>query len=161
MWWRLPRAEYEHSKGEPNREALKALVMGDEPPGLLAYVEDQPAGWCAVAPRADFPVLARSRVLKPVDDLPVWSVVCFFVARPYRRQGLGVALLQAAVDYAAKRGAVAVEGYPVEPKSGTMPDAFAWTGTPRLFERAGFEEVMRRSPTRPIMRRSVGLESRA
>jgi GNAT superfamily N-acetyltransferase len=155
MWWRLPRAEYERGKGESNREALRTLVEGGEPPGLLAYLDGRPAGWCALAPREDFPVLARSRVLNPVDGVPVWSVVCFFIARPYRRQGVGVALLRAAIEYAAQRGATVVEGYPVEPRTGSVPDAFAWTGTPRLFERAGFDEVLRRSPTRPIMRRTL------
>jgi GNAT superfamily N-acetyltransferase len=153
MWWRLPRAQYDRAKGASNREALHALVTSGEPPGLLAYVDEQPIGWCALAPRADLPVLARSRILKPVDELPVWSVVCFFIMRLHRRQGVGVRLLHAAVDYAAEKGAVAVEGYPVEPRTGRIPDVFAWTGTPRLFEQAGFEEVIRRSPTRPIMRR--------
>jgi GNAT superfamily N-acetyltransferase len=152
MWWRLPRGQFEAGKGETNREALRRLVMAGEPPGLLGYLDGQPAGWCAIAPRADYPGLSRSRVLKPVDDLPVWSVTCFFVARRYRRQGVGVALLRAAVEHARERGAAVIEGYPVEPRTGAIPDAFAWTGTPRLFVQAGFEEVLRRSPTRPIMR---------
>jgi GNAT superfamily N-acetyltransferase len=95
-----------------------------------------------------------SRILKPVDDRPVWSVVCFFVAKPYRRRGLSTQLLDEAAKYARKRGARIVEGYPVEPKTETRsPDVFVWPGLASAFRKAGFEEVARRSPTRPIMRR--------
>jgi GNAT superfamily N-acetyltransferase len=90
--------------------------------------------------------------LKPVDEEPVWSVVCFFVARSHRRKGLTVALLKAAVAYAREQGARIVEGYPVEPKQGSMPDVFAYTGLVGAFEKAGFVEVARRSKSRPIMR---------
>jgi GNAT superfamily N-acetyltransferase len=113
-------------------------------------------GWCALAPREQYPVLDRSRVLRRVDQRPVWSVVCFFIARAYRRKGLAARLLEAAADYTRARGAGLVEGYPVAPRTGKMPDAFAWTGLPGSFERAGFVEVARRSPTRPIMRRELG-----
>jgi len=118
----------------------------------LAYVSGQPVGWCAVAPRESFPVLERSPTLRRVDDQVAWSVACFFVARPFRRRGLSVRLPQAAVDYAKARGACVVEGYPVEPRKTSMPDAFAWTGLVATFRRAGFKEVLRRSPSRPIMR---------
>ena len=121
-------------------------------PGLLAYVGGDPIGWCAVAPRTAYPVLQRSRVLKPVDNEPVWSVACFFIARPYRGRGVSVKLLEAAARYARKRGARIVEGYPIEPRRGKVPDVFAWTGLAPAFRKAGFEEVLRRSPTRPIMR---------
>jgi GNAT superfamily N-acetyltransferase len=99
--------------------------------------------------------LERSRVLKPIDAEPVWSVSCLFVARARRRRGLSVALLRAAGDFAATQGARFVEGYPVEPSSRQMPDAFAWTGTAAAFRAAGYEEVARGSPTRPIMRKAV------
>jgi GNAT superfamily N-acetyltransferase len=152
MWFRLKRAEFDRQKGEGNRQAMKTIVASGEIPGLLAYDRGQPVAWCSVAPRAAFPVLDRSRNLKPVDDQPVWSVVCFFVARPYRRQGLTVQLLQASVDYARQNGASIVEGYPVEPKRGETADVFAYTGLPSAFLKAGFVEVARRSETRPIMR---------
>lgn len=155
MWWRLSRSQFEQQKGEQNREALKELVDAGRVPGLLAYVDGQPIGWCSVAPREEFPVLERSRTLKRVDDLPVWSIVCFFVAKPYRRQGLTVHLIKAAVDYARERGATIVEGYPVEPKA-AMPAAFAYTGLASAFRQAGFVEVLRRSETRPIMRYLLG-----
>lgn len=152
MWWRRSRAEFNRQKGEGNRVALKALIDGGTVPGLIAYADGHPAGWVALAPREEYPPLARSRVLQPVDDRPVWSVVCFFVAKPYRRRGLTVRLLQAAADHARRRGAAVLEGYPVEPKKGAMPDVFAYTGLPSAYRQAGFTEVARRSPTRPIMR---------
>lgn len=152
MCWRLKRSQFEKQKGAGNKKALKKMVAAGEVPGLLAYAGREPVGWCSVAPREAFPVLENSRILKRVDDQPVWSASCFFVARPYRRQGLSVKLLRAAVAYAKKKGARMVEGYPVEPKKSPMPDVFAWTGLASAFRRAGFKEVLRRSPTRPIMR---------
>ena len=125
-----------------------------EPPGILAYVNGEPAGWCGLGPRAGFRRLEKSKVLAPVDDRPAWSVVCFFVARPYRRQGLSVRLLREAVRHAAARGATLVEGYPTDTRS-RAADAFVWTGLASAFERAGFREVARRSRTRPIMRRPI------
>ena len=106
-------------------------------------------------PRADYQALGRSRVLKPVDDAPVWSISCLFVLRRYRRQGVSVRLLRAAAEFAARRGAQMVEGYPVEPTTERVPDPFVWTGLSSAFRRAGFREVARRSRTRPIMRRAV------
>ena len=155
MAWRLARSAFVSGKGAGNRAALKALASATPSPGVLAYVDGEPAGWCAIAPREAYPVLARSRVLKPVDEAPVWSVSCFFVARAYRRCGLSSLMLRAAVAYAASCGARIVEGYPVAPRSGTLPDVFVWTGLPGTFEAAGFKEVARRSRTRPIMRRRV------
>jgi GNAT superfamily N-acetyltransferase len=153
MWWRVPAALWERSKGEPNRQALRGIVDGGDSPGLLAYAAGEPVGWCAVAPRPEYARLERSRVLKPVDDQPVWAVVCFFIARKQRGRGVGSALLSAAAEFAAQRGARIIEGYPVEPRSARMPDTFAYTGLPSMFRAAGFEEVERRSPGRPIMRK--------
>jgi GNAT superfamily N-acetyltransferase len=93
--------------------------------------------------------------LKRIDDQPVWSIVCLFIARPYRRKGVSVELVKAAADYVRKRGGKIVEGYPVEPRKDEMPDAFAWTGLASAFQKAGFVERARRSETRPIMRRVV------
>jgi GNAT superfamily N-acetyltransferase len=152
MYWRLKRAEYERRKGAGNRRALKKLVQAGEVPGLLAYVGKEPVGWVAVAPRKTFPVLENSRVAARVDAQPVWSVVCLFVARAYRNRGVSTALLRAAADYARRRGARIVEGYPVEPKK-RQADVFVYTGLASSFHRAGYREVARRSPTRPVMRR--------
>jgi GNAT superfamily N-acetyltransferase len=151
MWWRLPRAKWTQGKGDGNKRAVRKLVNNGDVPGLLAYADGQPIGWCAIAPRADYPRLATSRTLKPVDDQPVWSVACFFVARPFRRRGVTVELLKAAVEFARKHGARIVEGYPVEPRK-PQADVFVYTGLASAFRKAGFKEVARRSPTRPIMR---------
>jgi len=152
MWWRLPRSEFMRNRGERNKEAFKNIVDSGKVPGILAYMKDEPVGWCAVAPRETFPKLERSRILKRIDEKPVWSVVCFFVAKPFRRKGISAKLLKAAVNYATEQGAKIVEGYPVEPKKGRTPDAFAYTGLASAFLNVGFVEVIRRSETRPIMR---------
>jgi len=152
MWWRSKRSQFEKRKGEGNRQALKGIVDSGEIPGLLAYVHGEPIAWCSVAPRETYPALERSRVLKRIDDRPVWSIVCLFVAKPFRGQGVSVKLLRAAVEFAKDHGATIVEGYPIEPRTTRMPDAFAFTGVTSAFRQAGFVEVLRRSETRPIMR---------
>jgi GNAT superfamily N-acetyltransferase len=155
MWWRLARSEFERGKGEKNRRALRRIVNEGRVPGILAYADGEPVGWCAVAPRDEYPVLERSRTLKRVDERPVWSVVCLFITRGHRRRGVSVRLLEAAADHVRRKGGGILEGYPVESRTGAMPDAFAWTGLAQAFREAGFREVARRSPTRPIMRRTV------
>jgi GNAT superfamily N-acetyltransferase len=156
MAWRLRRADYEAGKGTGNKSAFQDLVAGNGRPGVLAYADGEPIGWCAVAPREAYVALGRSRVLAPVDDHPVWSITCLFIARPYRRQGVSVRLLEAAVQFARHRGARVVEGYPIEPYTTNVPAAFAWTGPVSAFRQAGFTEVLRRSKARPIMRRECG-----
>ena len=153
MWYRLKRSDYDAQKGEGNRRAMEAIIDSGRVPGILAYRDEEPVGWCSVAPRSEYPVLDRSRVLKPVDDQPVWSVVCFFIAKNFRGQGMSGRMLEAAVAYAREQGASIVEGYPVDPRSDSTPDVFAFTGLVSTFLEAGFEEVARRSETRPIMRR--------
>jgi GNAT superfamily N-acetyltransferase len=155
MYWRLRSSDFEAQKGEGNRQQMRSLVESGEVPGLLGYVEQQPVGWVSVAPRAEYIKLERSRILKPIDDQPVWSVVCFFVARGFRKQGIMLQLLHQAVAFAAAKGAKIVEGYPVEPKAGQAPDVFIYTGVASTFRKAGFVEVARRSETRPIMRYQV------
>lgn len=152
MWWRISRSEFGKQVNQGNRKALKAIVDSDEVPGLLAYSGDQPLAWCSVAPRETFPSLERSRTLKSIDDEPVWSVVCFFVARPYRHQGLMVKLLRAAIVYAKEHDAKIVEGYPVEPGQTNIPPVSSFTGIVSAFKEVGFVEVLRRSERRPIMR---------
>jgi GNAT superfamily N-acetyltransferase len=156
MWWRLPRAEFLRNRGDENRTALKSIVDAGQILGLLAYSHDQPVGWCAVAPRETFPALERSRILKRVDNQPVWSVVCFFVAKAFRHKGISTRLLKAAVHYVEKQGGKIIEGYPSDPKSGWKPDPFVFTGLVSAFRNAGFTEVVRRSETRPIMRYIIG-----
>jgi GNAT superfamily N-acetyltransferase len=137
---------------------MRLIVGSGTVPGILAYrldEDDQPAqtvAWCALGPRADFPVLERSRILKPVDDQQVWSLVCFFVAKPYRRMGLTLGLIEAAKSFARDCQARILEAYPEDPEKGEMPAVFAFTGLASTFRAAGFEEVARRSPHRPVMR---------
>ena len=154
MWWRIARSQYEKQKGAQNRQAMKKLVDGGHTPGILAYQDGRPIGWCSTAPRESFARLERSNVLKPVDEQPVWSVVCFFVAKEHRRNGLSVKLLKAAIDFVRERGGRVVEGYPVDPKK-KQADAFVWPGLASAFVKAGFKEVERRSETRPIMRYEI------
>jgi GNAT superfamily N-acetyltransferase len=155
MVWRLRNKDWIAGKGAKNKRALKKIVTSGEKPGVLGYIGQKPIAWCAVAPRDQYPSLGRSRVLKPVDDKPVWSISCFFVLKPYRRSGASVRLLRAAVEFAARQGAKIVEGYPVEPTMESTPDPFVWTGIPSAFKKAGFKEVLRRSKTRPIMRCTI------
>ena len=152
MLWRCSRAEFESGKGAGNKNAMRALVARAAEPGILAFAGETAVGWCAVAPREYYPGLGRSRVLKSVDDTPVWSVSCLFVAKEYRNRGVSVKLLKEVIDFVAERGGSVVEGYPVEPRSPEMPPAFAWTGVASAFLRAGFREHRRGSETRPIMR---------
>ncbi len=153
MWWRLPRSAFNAGKGDSNHAAFRRIVESGEVPGVLLYEENRPVGWCSVAPRERFPVLARSRALPLIDDADPWSVVCLFVRKDRRRRGTSIKLLRAAADHAAANGAEVLEGYPVVPRTGSMPDAFAWTGTVPAFRAAGFSEAARGPTGRPIMRR--------
>ncbi|MEW6195394.1 MAG: GNAT family N-acetyltransferase [Bacteroidota bacterium] len=152
MWWRLKRSEYNKSKGVGNKKKIKKIVNDGVVPGLLVYYDKEIIGWCSVAPREDFPVLDNSRILKRVDEQKVWSIVCFYMSPSYRKKGFTPEILKEVVKYVKKKKGKIVEGYPVEPKNSNMPSAFAWTGFASAFRKAGFEEVARRSPTRPIMR---------
>jgi len=156
MWWRLPNAQFEQQKGPGNRRALRRLVNAGTVPGLLAYDGSRPIGWCAAAPREEFTRLERSRILEPVDDTPVWSVVCFFVDKDYRHRGVSRELLEATKRWVQRRGGKVLEGYPVEPTKDRVPALFVFTGLAAAFASAGFEECARRSPTRPIMRCHLG-----
>lgn len=152
MWWRITRSQFAAQQGEGNRLALKALVDEGEVPGILAYDGERAVGWCSLGPREVFASLERSRALKRPDNETVWSVVCFYLARPYRRRGLLKVLLRGAIEYAASQGAHIVEGYPIEPRKSTMPDVYAYTGFMTAFIEAGFKESARGATGRPIMR---------
>jgi len=130
---------------------LRALALDGPPPGLLGYRGRTPVGWVTLGPREDFARLRRSPVMKPVDAAPVWSVVCFVVPAEFRRQGVATALLAAAADYARRRGATALEAYPVD-KAGRCRDEWLWHGAKSMYDKAGFVEVARRRPERPVVR---------
>lgn len=152
MSWRLNRRHFEEQKGEGNKKAFRAIVESGAMPGILAYENGEPVGWCAVAPRQEYVVLQRSRVWSPLDSLPVWSVSCFFVKKSHRQTGISVSLLKAAIEFARRRGARIIEGYPLDLKHGRLPDAFVWTGLASAFRKAGFVEAARRSSQKPILR---------
>jgi len=151
MFWKLRGKAYEEAKGYEARQMHKTIVDSGTPTGLLAYLHGEVVGWIAVEPRAAYPRLAHSRSLKPVDDQPVWSVTCLFVAKKSRRTGISVELLKAAVEHVRNQGGKIVEGYPVEAQK-DLPAPFIYTGTAAAFQQAGFREVARRTPTRPIFR---------
>jgi GNAT superfamily N-acetyltransferase len=154
MWWRMGSKDFDRATPGRKRAALRSLVRDGRSPGLLAYLDGEPVGWVSVAPREERGRLERSATLKRVDDRPVWSIVCFYIDRRRRHEGVGRALLEAAVDHARRRGARLVEGYPVDPSVRHYPAADAFTGLAPMFEEAGFREVTRRGK-RPIMRRAV------
>jgi GNAT superfamily N-acetyltransferase len=139
------------TRAQANRAGLKALVDAGKPPGLIGYRGKVPVGWVSIGPREDYAKLKRSRVMKAVDEQPVWSVVCFVVPAVYRDQGVAQALLKGAVAYARKRGAKLIEAYPVD-KPARSKDEYMWFGAKSMYDNAGFKEVARRKRHRPIMR---------
>lgn len=152
---RLTRSEYEKHKGPGNKRKMRALVRKGHVPGILLYDGAQPVAWCAIEPRERLSSLSRSRILAPVDDRPVWSIVCLFIAKDARGQGWSKRAIEAACRHARACGAEWVEAYPVQPKNAHMPAVFAYTGIASAYLACGFEEVARRSPTRPIVRRRL------
>ena len=160
MFMRLPHAEFRRGNGEGNRRALRALVAR-RPPGLLAYAGREPVGWIAVAPREEYRRLENSRVLAPVEGDRVWASPCFFVKSGHRGGGLSRALLEAATAFAERHGAGALEGYPNVNTAQRQAAAFVWSGFESTFRSAGFTEVARRSPSRPILRRTFGRRVRS
>jgi GNAT superfamily N-acetyltransferase len=152
MWWRLTRREFEMGQGEGNREAIQSIVFAGKVPGILAYENDIAIAWCSVAPREDFGSLNRSPVLKRIDDRQVWSIVCFFVSKAHRRQGLIQELIHASVEYVKSQGGKVVEAYPTIPKSTRVPPISSFMGFPATFEKAGFVECARPSKSKIIMR---------
>jgi GNAT superfamily N-acetyltransferase len=157
----------------PNRavltDAVRTTSAAGRAPGLVAYRDGKAVGWVSVGPREDYDRLAHSKVLAPLDERPVWSIVCFVVSKQARGQGIAHALLAAAIAYAREHGATLLEAYPIEPvehrlsrpsKGGRVPAGYAFAGTVSMFERAGFEVVARRqfnktSPVQPILRRRI------
>lgn len=130
---------------------LRALADADPPAGLIGYRDGRPVGWVSLGPREDFRKLARSPVMKPVDDAPVWSIVCFVVPAEFRHQGVAQAMLAGAIEYACGRGVRLLEAYPVD-KPGRSNDQWLWHGAKSMYDHAGFIEVARRKPQRPVVR---------
>ena len=138
--------------GTDNKRELCSLVEAGTRPGLVGYLDDKPVGWISLGPREEYAKLTRSPIMKPVDDEPVWSIVCTFVDKAHRGTGLQGKLLRTAIDFARENGVRLLEAYPVD-KPIRSQDDFMFFGSRTLYERAGFREVARRSPTRVVMRR--------
>lgn len=159
-WFRFRGRDFTNSNAAQNRadfEAATADLAPQRAPGLVAYQDDVAVGWTSLGPREDFDRLVHARVLGPVDDVPVWSIVCFVVARTARGRGVGRALLAAAIDYARDHGATTLEAYPVDAGSRRITSANAAGGTLTMFEHAGFEVITwrqanPRTTPRPIVR---------
>ena len=152
MWFRQTGKEYSANRGDANKQAMRAVVDSNEPPGIMAFVDGEPAGWVSLSPRELFPRLDRSPRTKRVDDAAVWSIVCFYVGARFRGQHLMQRLLGAAIDYARGRGAQVLEAYPKDPEAGAISTDSAYHGILPVFREAGFEEVARRAPSQPVMR---------
>jgi hypothetical protein len=155
MWWRMAGADWKVVPRDEKRDRFRALVEPGPPPGILAYDGNQAVGWCAVGPRATLPRMNSSRVAAPLGGIDrVWAVNCFYIRSGNRRQGLMRILLYGAVAFAAGQGAAIVEACPME-----TPRKLIWgegyVGLAPVFRAAGFEEVARRSPTRPLMRLTI------
>jgi GNAT superfamily N-acetyltransferase len=153
MYWRIGPA-YRRRPREQNKAALRAVTKRGPPPGLLAFDGDLAVGWCQVTPRAALPWLERTRLVGRVDDVPVWSISCFYVRRGYRQRGITSALIAAALQVAKRAQAPALEAYPVDtaaPKSTSN----LFTGTASTFRRAGFRTVARGPHARLIMRHDL------
>jgi GNAT superfamily N-acetyltransferase len=152
IWWRTSRSQFEKQGNAGNRQAMKDIVESGQVPGILAFLDGQPVGWCSVAPRDTYPSLNRSPVLKRLDDKPVWSIVCFYVAKAQRDRNLTLQLIRAAIDYVRGQGGQIVEAYPTQPRGGRLPPVSSFMGIPSVFEEAGFVECARPSKSKVVMR---------
>jgi GNAT superfamily N-acetyltransferase len=157
MYFRLPGTRWSNSTAATNRAGLRTLAADDPAPGLVGYSDGRPVAWVGLAPREDYDRLASSKLLAPVDEKPVWSIVCFVVSRSARGRGVASAMLAAAVDYAREHGARTIEAYPLAQESGRVSAAAAYHGPQSMFEKAGFSVVATRrwnaaSRPRPIVR---------
>ena len=160
MFWRLDRADFKKLRGGGTKEILYQMAEQGQEPGLITYVDGKPAGWCSVGSRENYLALENSRILKRVDDQPVWSIVCFFVDKATRKQGLMAEMLRGAVAHAKKHGAKIVEGYPIdmqtEKLAGQKLGSYAgYMGIASAFREVGFIEAGRASETQLIMRYTI------
>ncbi len=152
QYWRQSAGDYSKNAPGAGEKRLRAQLAEDPPPGLIAYLDGEAVGWCGFGPRPSLERLVRSRTILAVDDLPVWSIVCFLVRPGYRRRGVAAALLDGVVALARRSGAPGVEAYPIDPEGGRVDVTFGYVGVTSMFERAGFRRVVEtaaRSDRRP------------
>lgn len=152
MYWRGSRADFKQQKAAGHKAAMEKIIQNGRVPGLLAYRADAPVGWVSVGPRSDYIALENSRVLKRIDDQPVWSIVCFLAARSERGKGILSSLITAAVEYAAGHGAAIVEAYPYIPQEGRVKNLNDYMGVLPTYLKMGFSEIARPSATRAVVR---------
>lgn len=153
MSFRLTKKDFDAGKSNGgNKKAMKGIVWSKRPAGVLAIYKGTAIAWCAFAPREDFVKLENSRVHKRIDNRQVWSIPCTFIRKEYRRQGVSIQLLNGVVKYARGNGIRIIEAYPTIPTKESLPDAFAWIGLYKSFERAGFKIVDNTSANRPMVR---------
>ncbi|MBG6191077.1 GNAT superfamily N-acetyltransferase [Arthrobacter sp. CAN_A212] len=141
--FRLTSGEFNSLTPAQQPERLRELCRHTPPPGVIAYLEDKPVGWCGLGPRSGMERLMRSRTIPLVDEVPVWSIVCFVVKTGHRRQGIGHALLAGVIDYARASGAPSLEAYPVDPVGARISPTLAFVGTTGMFESAGFQRILK------------------
>ncbi len=144
-WCQAPRGlvgAYTASQPDRRRKALRSQLEDDPPPGMLAYVDGEVAGWCGFGPRPQLPRLVNSRTIPVIDDRPVWSILCFNIRVGYRRRGVAATLLVGVADFARRSGAPGVEAYPIDPEGGRVDTAFGYVGLTSMFERNGFRRVV-------------------
>jgi GNAT superfamily N-acetyltransferase len=155
MWWRSKRSEFESRGGSGNRKAMKDIIQSGTVPGIMIYDGEDPIAWCSVAPREQYGSLNRSHVLKRLDDTPVWSLVCLFVAKEYRNQGITRSVIKLAIDYVRSQGGSVIEAYPTLPKDNRLAPVSSFMGLPTMFEKEGFVEVARPSESKVVMRYTI------
>lgn len=148
MYWRIGAA-YRKRPRTRNRADFQAVVKQGPPPGLLAFEGDLAVGWCQLTPREVLAHIEHVWRLRRVDEVPVWCVSCFYVRKSHRRRGVSLALIEAAARYAKRAGAAALEAYPLDRR--VSPSSTS-TGFASTFVKAGFKEMARHSPERPVMR---------
>ncbi|MCR2763328.1 GNAT family N-acetyltransferase [Microbacterium sp. zg.B48] len=157
QWWMITSAQFDNTTQSERRELLREELHRDAaPPALIAYVDDEAAGWVRVGPRAAQIRLLRTRAIAantdvPLDDLGVWAISCFVVRREYRGRGLTGKLLSAAIDFARSQGARSIEAYPLDTTAATHRPNELYHGILSGFQRAGFREVARPKPDRTIV----------
>jgi len=161
MLSRLPSAEYTALDSAGRKQALECIVQSRTPTGIIGYVNEEPVGWCSIAPRETYARLERSKTLPRVDDQPVWSIVCFFIRRAMRGRGIRAWLLRDAVAYAREQGAAIIEAYPVGPHidaegAVVKPKSYTYMGAYAVFEQAGFVTVRELPNGRRIVRKVIG-----
>ncbi|HET7677717.1 MAG TPA: GNAT family N-acetyltransferase [Candidatus Limnocylindrales bacterium] len=163
QYWRHSAGGYSRASEGERWAALRAQVEDEPAPGIIAEADGRMVGWCGLWPRHRLERLVRSRTIPAVDELPVWSIVCFAVRVGYRRRGVARALLAGAVEYARAAGAPALEAYPVDSGGRRLDVAFAYVGLVGMFEAAGFRRVAEtdaRSAGRPRILMRLDLRGR-